>query len=44
MLVPWVVLDFVFIALEYKFSLLEYEFQGMVLTPSCKDLGVDLLD
>ena len=41
-LFPHVMSYFIFGTLKYNFISLDYEFQGMVLTPSCKGLGVDL--
>lgn len=33
-----------FSALKYKLTSLEYKFQGMVMTPSCKGIGVNLVN
>ena len=43
-LFPWAMSSIVFSAFINNFTSLEYEFQGMALTPSCKGLGVGLLN
>ena len=40
-LVPHVVSNFVYSALEYNFTSLEYEYEGTALTPSCKGREID---
>ena len=43
-LFPRAVPSFDFSALKHDFTSLEYDFQGMTITPSCKGLGVELMD